>query len=169
MKYGFATALALIVGLTVAACQPRAPETGADDDREAPDFAAMNEAYDAAMNAGDAAAMGMLYAVDAVSMPPNASPLIGRSAIVADAAQDLAAMVADLESRSEGHYLIGDMAVEWGTYRFAGMLRESDVTVTEEGKYVAIWKQQPDGSWQIVRDIWNSNSPQAMEDENDAE
>lgn len=113
MKYGFATALALIVGLTVAACQPRAPETGADDDREAPDFAAMNEAYDAAMNAGD--------------------------------------------------------AVEWGTYRFAGMLRESDVTVTEEGKYVAIWKQQPDGSWQIVRDIWNSNSPQAMEDENDAE
>jgi ketosteroid isomerase-like protein len=27
---------------------------------------------------------------------------------------------------------------------------------------VAIWKLQPDGSWQIVRDIWNANTPPAM-------
>jgi ketosteroid isomerase-like protein len=125
----------------------------------------MNEAYDAATNAGDAEAMGMLFAVDAVSMPPNASPLAGRAAIIADAAEDFAAMTVNLSSSSEGHYLMGDMAVDWGTYLFAGTLKDSGIAVTEEGKYVAIWKAQPDGSWQIVRDIWNSSIPFAMEGE----
>jgi ketosteroid isomerase-like protein len=127
----------------------------------------MNEAYAAATNAGDAEAMGMLYAVDAVSMPPNASSLVGRAAIVADAAEDFATMTANLSSSTEGHYLMGDMAVDWGTYLFTGALKDSDITFTQEGKYVAIWQLQPDGSWQIVRDIWNSNTPPAMEGESE--
>jgi ketosteroid isomerase-like protein len=165
MRTRFTTSFALIAGLTLAACQPRNTETAADAQYGTPDFALMNEAYNAAMNAGDAEAMGMLYAVDAVSMPPNASSLVGRAAIVADAAADFTIMTANLSSNTEGHYLMGDMAVDWGTYLFTGTFEDSDSTVTDEGKYVAIWKLQPDGSWQIVRDIWNSNTPLAMEGE----
>jgi ketosteroid isomerase-like protein len=167
MRNRFTTSVTLIAGLTLAACQPRDTETAADAQDVTPDFAVMNEAYDAATNAGDAEAMGMLYAVDAVSMPPNASPLVGRAAIIADAAENFAAMTPNLNSSTEGHYLVGDMAVEWGTYLLAGTLKDSDVAVTEEGKYVAIWKLRPDGSWQIVRDIWNSNTPPAMEGESE--
>ncbi len=167
MRIRFTTSFALIAGLTLAACQPRDTETAADVQVETPDFALMNEAYDAATNAGDAEAMGMLYAGDAVSMPPNASSLVGRAAIVADAAEDFVAMTSDLNSISEGHYLMGDLAVDWGTYRFTGALKDSDITFTQEGKYVAIWKLQPDGSWQIVRDIWNSNTPPAVEGESE--
>ncbi|MEJ2338160.1 MAG: nuclear transport factor 2 family protein [Gemmatimonadales bacterium] len=165
MKTRFTAPFAIIAGLMLAACQPRDTETATESEYGMPDFAAMNEAYDAATNAGDAEAMGMLYAVDAVSMPPNAASLVGRAAIVADAAADFEIMTANLSSNTEGHYLMGDMAVDWGTYLFTGTFEDSDVTVTEEGKYVAIWKAQPDGSWQIVRDIWNSNTPAAMEDE----
>lgn len=163
MRTRFATPLTLIAGLTLLACQPPDTETAADAEPEAPDFAAMNEAYAAAINAGDAEAMGMLYAVDAVSMPPEASPLAGRAAIVADAAEDFANMTGNLTSNSEGHYLMGDMAVEWGTYVFTGTPNDSEYSFTQEGKYVAIWQLQPDGSWQIVRDIWNSNAPTGME------
>lgn len=165
MRTSFAASFALIAGLTLAACQPRDTETAAESEYGMPDFAAMNEVYDAATNAGDAEAMGMLYAGDAVSMPPNASSLVGRAAIVADAAADFAIMTANLSSNTEGHYLMGDMAVDWGTYLFTGTVEDSDITITDDGKYVAIWKLQPDGSWQIVRDIWNSNTPLAMEGE----
>lgn len=163
MRARFTAPLALIAGLTLLACQPRDTGTAADADHGTPDFAAMNEAYDAATNAGDAEAMGLLYAVDAVSMPPEAPPLVGRAAIVADAAEDFAAITANLTSNSEGHYRMGDMAVDWGTYAFTGTPKDSDYSFTQEGKYVAIWKLQPDGSWQIVRDIWNSNAPSGGE------
>lgn len=162
MRTRFTTSFALIAGLTLAACQPRDTDTAADAQYGTPDFALMNEAYAAATNAGDAEALGMLYAVDAVSMPPNAPSLVGRAAIIADAAENFAAMTANLNSSSEGHYLMGDMAIDWGTYLFAGTPKDSDITFEQEGKYVAIWKLQPDGSWQIVRDIWNSNTPPAM-------
>ncbi len=145
--------------MLLAACQPQAEtEAAAEAEYDAPDFAAMNEAYDAAISSGDTEAFGMFYAEDAVSMPPNEPPLVGRAAIVADAAEDFAAMSGSLTSQSEGSYLTGDLAVEWGTYSFSGTMVDSDVTVSQDGKYVAIYERQADGSWKIVRDIWNANA-----------
>jgi len=31
--------------------------------------------------------------------------------------------------------------------------------VTERGKYVGLWKKQPNGTWKQPVDIWNSNEP----------
>ncbi len=95
-------------------------------------------------------------------MPPNEPPLVGRAAIVADAAEDFAAMSSSLTSQSEGSYVMGGLAVEWGTYSFSGTMVDSDVTVSEDGKYVAIFERQADGSWKIVRDIWNANAASEM-------
>lgn len=96
-------------------------------------------------------------------MPPNEPSLVGRPAIVADAAENFAAMSSSLASQSEGSYLMDDLAVEWGTYSFSGTMVDSDVTVSQNGKYVAIYKRQADGSWKIVRDIWNANAASEME------
>ena len=48
------------------------------------------------------------------------------------------------------------------TYGLALLTRKDERgdTDTELTKYVTIWKKQPDGSWQVVADIWNSNEPQ---------
>jgi hypothetical protein len=29
----------------------------------------------------------------------------------------------------------------------------------DEGKYIVVWKHEPDG-WKLYRDMWSSNSPQ---------
>ena len=31
--------------------------------------------------------------------------------------------------------------------------------VKDKGKYLTVWKHQPDGTWKIVRDINNSDLP----------
>ena len=164
MRTQLSAPMTLALGMLLAACQPQGSETEAATEVEydAPDFAAFNEVFDAASSSGDAEALGMLYAEDAVSMPPNEPPLVGRAAIVADVAADFATMSGNLTSRSEGSYATGDLAVEWGTYSFSGTMVDSDVTVSEDGKYLAIWERQADGSWKIVRDIWNANAATEM-------
>jgi ketosteroid isomerase-like protein len=31
--------------------------------------------------------------------------------------------------------------------------------INDRGKYLAVWKKQPDGTWKCVMDIWNSDLP----------
>lgn len=157
------TRFPLIAVMAIAACQARDADRAAKTEYAAPDFAALNEAYDAATNAADAEAMGMLYAEDAISLPPHKEALVGRPAIVADAMENFAVITPNLSSNSDGYYMMGDTAVEWGTYLFTGTINETGEAVSEEGKYVAVWKMQEDGSWRIERDIWNSNSMPEME------
>ena len=52
----------------------------------------------------------------------------------------------------------GDLGYTVGTYE----LTLHDVQgnpVTDRGKYVTVWKKQPDGKWEVVADIFNSDLP----------
>jgi ketosteroid isomerase-like protein len=31
--------------------------------------------------------------------------------------------------------------------------------IKDKGKFVVVWKRQADGSWKIVRDVYNSDVP----------
>ncbi len=53
----------------------------------------------------------------------------------------------------------GDMGYTHGLVLVTRKDEEGN-TDTERAKYVTIWKKQPDGSWQVVVDIWNSNESQ---------
>lgn len=46
----------------------------------------------------------------------------------------------------------GDLAYTVGTYAYAN-------PAIDKGKFVSIWKKQPDGSWKAVIDIFNSDMP----------
>jgi len=48
-------------------------------------------------------------------------------------------------------WLDGDTAYETGTYSYK--YQEKGKPVTEEGRYVTIWKRQADGSWKIIMDM----------------
>ena len=47
----------------------------------------------------------------------------------------------------------GDLGSTAGTYEM------TMGGVTDKGKYVTTWKKQPDGTWKIVADIFNSDAP----------
>jgi len=47
----------------------------------------------------------------------------------------------------------GDLAYEHGSY---------DITaagVADQGSYLAVWRQQPDGAWKVLRFMWNTDLP----------
>ena len=47
---------------------------------------------------------------------------------------------------------MGDLAYETGRYSFT-LAGEGKATRTVTGKYVEVWKRQPDGGWKMFRDI----------------
>ena len=53
----------------------------------------------------------------------------------------------------------GDLAYVRGTYAMTIMPEGAPEPIREIGKYVVILQKQPDGSWLVVVDIWNSDLP----------
>jgi ketosteroid isomerase-like protein len=52
----------------------------------------------------------------------------------------------------------GDLGYTFGTY-VAKSPGPNGEPVERHGKYVSIWKKQPDGSWKVAVDIGNSSPP----------
>ena len=53
-----------------------------------------------------------------------------------------------------------DLAYVWGRYSFV-MLPPNAPALPDSGKYIEIWRKQPDGSWKLFRDTFNSDAPPA--------
>ena len=53
----------------------------------------------------------------------------------------------------------GDVGYTTGTYTMT--MGAAGSAVTENGKYVSVWKKQSDNQWKVVEDIFNSDTPPA--------
>jgi ketosteroid isomerase-like protein len=113
----------------------------------------------AAVNACDVAGILAVWADDGVLMPPHHPSVHGL--------ESLRTYFADLFSRTRFAFeftsssieLVGDTAFEFVTY--AVSMRSSDGRTAGEdrGKGLHVYRHQEDGSWQLIRDIWNSDQP----------
>jgi uncharacterized protein (TIGR02246 family) len=114
-----------------------------------------------AANARDAGAVvRAFYAPDAVLLPPNHPIVEGRSNIQAFL-QGL--MDSGLSSiRLETTRIASDGALAYGRGRYTLSLAPAAAAPVEDvGKYVVVYRRQPDGSWRAVADIFNSDRPTA--------
>jgi ketosteroid isomerase-like protein len=50
----------------------------------------------------------------------------------------------------------GDLAVETGAFSMTTTMKNGK-PITEQGKYLTVWKRQTDGAWKIIRDINNAD------------
>ena len=50
----------------------------------------------------------------------------------------------------------GELGYSTGAYEMS-FKDPSGKTLSDKGKYVTIWKQQPNGSWKVICDIFNSD------------
>lgn len=140
--------------LLAIACQPTTPKV--DWQTLKNDIQALEDQYAEAIKAGDNEAIANLYTEDAMQMPNNQAMVKGRAAILAalNAESDGAEDNGESPPTFEVLELMGDadMVIEIGTSKSM----RADGT-TNMGKYIAIWKKQADGSYQIYRDIFNQD------------
>jgi uncharacterized protein (TIGR02246 family) len=115
------------------------------------EIAKVSEAWQAAYNAGDAAALAALYAEDATILPPGGDAVSGRAAIQAHFAEELAQGAKSTLTLREviGH---GDMAIEIGGWS----AETPDGTHLDHGKYMTVYRKVG-GAWLLTRDMWNSS------------
>ena len=133
-----------------------------------PVFAQNNEAYIkaevedrykewlAAANKKDAVALTNLYDEDAVLMPKEEEPVLGKAAI----GEYYKKLVAD------PHFVPFTLTVNWNSFHvvddiaIATSVFDGDVTrngkqIHFRGKNLLVWKKQTDGSWKIFRYMYD--------------
>jgi len=110
---------------------------------------------------GDAAAAAQWYTEDAINMPPDVEDARGRSAIQGAFAYILSgATREDMAFTTRELDVYEDTAYELGTFADTFTPHGGEKT-TFRGRYMCVWKRQPDGAWKIHRFIFNSlPSPQ---------
>ena len=109
-----------------------------------------------AYNGGDAKGVAALYAEDALLLPPGASGISGRPAILAYFTKDVAG------SKAAGAVFVldpktdvgvsGDMGWESGKYKI--VIKGATV---ETGKFLSVSRKK-DGKWLYIRDTWNADA-----------
>jgi uncharacterized protein (TIGR02246 family) len=142
-----------IVGLS--AGQQKAAPKGDD-----PGIGKVRTAYQAAATAQDAAGIAKLFAPDGVEMPPNAPAAKGRAAIEAfhkAFAQQFMNHGTTITS-TETH-VMGDRAIDVGTYKQQLMSMKGGGVNDDTGKYVVVLKKDASGAWLITHAIYNSDLP----------
>src|ERR1700745_1299983 len=127
----------------------------AKNDEEAKIKAAVEDRYKewiAAANKKDAAALTDLYDENAVLLPKQEEPAIGKAAI----GEYYKKLVADpnfvpftLTLNWNSFHVVGDIAI--ATSVFEGDVTRNGKQIHFRGKNLLVWKKQSDGSWKIFR------------------
>ena len=165
------TPVALVL-VAVAACQsgPKAEteSMGAAPPAAAAEFSAADEAaireadqgWAKATSAGDAAAITAFYASDAVLLPPGSPAVKGSEEIGKFFAGMTSAVSGPFELKTTAVQGSGDLALSTGEYTATLTPRQKGAKPmpVEHGKYLGVMKKQPDGSWKLIYDMWNTNA-----------
>ena len=140
---GFGIGILVLAGVVAAGCGHPASEAGGAAAAEP------TAAWTAAFNAGDPAALAVLYAENARSLPPGGAPIVGRGAIEAYWREDLgeggvATTLTPVDVLAEG-----DLLHVEGTYQVKG----KDGGELAAGQYQQLWARGDD-RWEVRREMW---------------
>ena len=108
------------------------------------------------------AAFADWFADDGVSLSNGAAPVMGKVAIVKSANWSPKDYRLTWTPTDAVMGPSADMGYTWG--HFEGRSKDANGNpVTTSGRYMTIWRKQPDGSWKVVLDA-GSNEPAAAAD-----
>jgi len=153
------SALCTLGFLTLAACShPAAPDSHEADARALRDGELAAFVKDWAGR--DADRIAAHYTADGTLMVPNSPTLTGKDAIaktmrnvVSNPSWSLALQPVQVEVSQAG-----DLAYTRGTYVLTAPDPSSKKIATENGRFVTIFRKQPDGTWKATEDINNAES-----------
>jgi uncharacterized protein (TIGR02246 family) len=146
--------LVVAVSIAASACAhwPGARSASDADVRAA--IAAANAEFARALVAGDARAMAAVFTDDGEIIPAMQRGFVsGRAEIEAYNARRLeASRYLDAVITTVQLEVSGDLAWETGTSRVT-IQQGKSAPVTVTGRYLAVWKREPDGRWRIRADL----------------
>jgi ketosteroid isomerase-like protein len=155
MKHVLGVSVFVLV-VAVAGCGP-AP---VDVDAARSALREADASYHQSLEAMDLDAWTSMYAPDAKLYPPNGPMVTGAEAIRAFADQvrstpgfRISVRPADLDVAASG-----DFGYTMGMYDMT-MTGPDGQPVSDRGRDFHVWQKQPDGSWKVLIDMWNSEVP----------
>jgi ketosteroid isomerase-like protein len=108
------------------------------------------------------AAFADWFAEDGVALNNGQAPVIGRVAILKSATWDPKVYQLTWTPTEAVLGPSGDIGYTWGHYE--GHSKDANGNpVTTSGRYITIWRKQPNGSWKVVLDA-GANEPAAAGD-----
>jgi uncharacterized protein (TIGR02246 family) len=101
------------------------------------------------------------YTEDGAMLPPNAPIAAGKPAIRTAWAGmfNMPGFVINWSPARVEVSKSGDLGWSTGTYNLS--MNPQGKAVNDHGKYVEVWKKQPDGKWLVAADIANSDMPES--------
>jgi uncharacterized protein (TIGR02246 family) len=159
----------MLLALLLAGCGQQAPVAEvAKGPAPAEDLAALKAAmidgYVAASNAGYAAALASIYTDDAVIMPSDVPLIQGKAAIEAYFQKTMEGRkekysATSISLTSDDSAIHGDWAYVRGTSLWTATPKAGGAPIERRGKFLTIYKRQPDRSWKVFRGCSNRDHP----------
>ena len=157
MRKWIAVLVPVLICISVSACDPAARQS--PEDLKAKVNGLGNQAEKAFLS-GNIEAMMQFYSDDIISMPDGFPMVRGKADLrrTTEAILSSGLKFKSLESTTTDVQCGEGYVYEVGTYRQAIIMPGESEATESEGKYVTIWKRQPDGQLKIAVEIYNSNT-----------
>lgn len=142
-----------------ALCAAAACERGPSLEEDLAAIESVNRTIVRALNDGDLELLNSTLADDHVMMIPNRPEIVGKAAVEA-ANRNLVDSWNNVEIWTPVETVVsGDWAWQRGAYDITLTPKRAGVQpIRSVGKYIHIYRREPDGAWRMVRDIFNSNA-----------
>ena len=113
-----------------------------------------------AINAGDLDAWSATLADDATVMPPNEPAVTGIESLRPWMVETFfAPFNVQLRGSFDKAESAGDWVIARGSYELSLTPKNGGQVIEDTGKFVNIFKRQPDDSFKYAMVMWNSNNP----------
>jgi ketosteroid isomerase-like protein len=131
----------------------------------------MNDKLTSAMIRGEYEAMSDYYADDIISLPSYQPMVKGKSKVIEKTKKEIASgfKVTSAKFKIMDVFGSGDHVYEIGEYDMTMVVPEMPQPVSDNGKYLTVWKKEGDGKWKAVAEIWNSNNNPWMDKDKKAD
>lgn len=122
----------------------------------------VDSTFEIAVNAGSPDSVASVYTEDASLMPPGEPAITGREAIRQYWGRVMDQYSLRYELGMDELQGRGDLAYQRGHFKLtASPKAKGAAAMSDEGKFVAVYRRGADGGWGVVIDMYNSNLPSA--------